>query len=124
MGLPGGGAGKTERAPRLFCPNPSAARPIVSFMQRCAGYPLRREPSVNHSVACLGKGCYISAIMVDVKLASRAEECRNRAEALRLLARKTRYPEIRDDLLKLAAGYDRLAAHIEAREIITADAAE
>lgn len=51
---------------------------------------------------------------------SRAEECRNNAAALRLLARKARYPEIRDDLLKLAMSFERLAARIEAREAVAA----
>lgn len=55
---------------------------------------------------------------------SRAEECRNSAAILRLLARKTAFPDSRDDLLKLAVGFERLAARIETCEVITADAAD
>lgn len=62
--------------------------------------------------------------MADLVRASRAEECWNNAATLRLLARKTRYPEIRDDLLRLAVGFERLAARIEARESILAEAAD
>jgi hypothetical protein len=64
------------------------------------------------------------ATIAELARASRAEECRNSAAALRLLAQETRFPEtIRDELLKLAVGFERLADHIEARETITADAA-
>lgn len=52
---------------------------------------------------------------------SRAEECRNSAAILRLLARKTAFPDSRDELLKLAMGFERLAERIEARETIAAD---
>ena len=55
---------------------------------------------------------------------SRAEECRNSAAILRLLARKTAFPDSRDDLLKLAVVFERLAAQIEAREVITSNAAD
>jgi hypothetical protein len=55
---------------------------------------------------------------------SRANECRNTAVALRLLAQRTKFPEIRDDLLKLATGFERLADRMEAREAIAADTAE
>ncbi len=55
--------------------------------------------------------------------ASRAEEYHDAAVTLRLLAWKTRSPEIRDDLLRLAVSYERLADWIEGRETI-ANAAE
>jgi hypothetical protein len=61
--------------------------------------------------------------MAGLAQASRAEECRNSAARLRLLAQETRFPEIRDELLRLAAGFERLAGWIEAREIMTAGAA-
>ncbi len=48
----------------------------------------------------------------------------NSAARLRLLARETRFPEICDDLLRLAASYERLAAWMEDRETIAADTAD
>ena len=52
---------------------------------------------------------------------SKAEECRGTAATLRLLAGQTRFPDSRNELLKLAVGFERLADRIEARETITAD---
>ncbi|MGH7097615.1 MAG: hypothetical protein ACREE4_08140 [Stellaceae bacterium] len=55
---------------------------------------------------------------------SRAEQYRNSAASLRLLAQKTRFPEGRDDLIRLAVGFDRLAHWIEVRETTAADTAD
>lgn len=45
---------------------------------------------------------------------------------MRGYSRATKFPEVRDDLLKLAAGFARLADRVEvkARETITTDAAD
>jgi len=64
----------------------------------------------------------MGAAMAELMQASRAEKCRNTAETLRLLARKTRFPEIRDDLLVLAVGFERLADRMEARETTATNA--
>jgi hypothetical protein len=61
--------------------------------------------------------------MTDLARIARAKECRDKAASLRLLARKTRFPEIRGELLVLAAGFERLADYIEARSGL-ADAAD
>jgi hypothetical protein len=66
----------------------------------------------------------MGATMAELARTSRAEECWEKAEILRLLARKARSPEVRDDLLKLAAGFARLADWIEIRETFTAEAAD
>ena len=81
------------------------------------------EQTVNYNVLRPERRCYVGEIMDELTHVSRAEEYRNSAAALRLLARETRSPEIRDDLLKLATGFERLAGWIEAREAVTADAA-
>jgi hypothetical protein len=44
---------------------------------------------------------------------SRAEEYLRRAGTLRALAGKTRYPEVRQRLLGMAAGFERLADQVE-----------
>jgi hypothetical protein len=62
--------------------------------------------------------------MAGVAQVSRAEECRNTAATLRLLAQKTRFPDTRNELLMLALRFERLADRIEAREAITAEAAD
>jgi hypothetical protein len=40
----------------------------------------------------------------------------SRAAALRLLARRTAHPEVEDQLILLAAAFERLAEHAEKRE--------
>jgi hypothetical protein len=59
--------------------------------------------------------------MASLEHVLKAGECEDRAATLRLLARKTRYPDIRDELLRLAQGFERLAKRIEARESIAAE---
>lgn len=44
---------------------------------------------------------------------SRAGQYQNRAATLRMLARNTRYPEVRARLLLLAVGFERLADQVE-----------
>jgi len=46
----------------------------------------------------------------------RLGEYLSRAVALRLLAKRTAYPEVEDQLLVLAAAFERLAEHAEKRE--------
>ena len=45
-------------------------------------------------------------------------EYRAKSEELRNLARKTRFPEIRDQLLRIAAVFDLLARRVEERDRI------
>ena len=47
---------------------------------------------------------------------SRVGEYLDRAAMLRMLAGKTRYPEVRQRLLGLAAGFERSADRVEKRE--------
>jgi hypothetical protein len=66
----------------------------------------------------------MSASIAELVDLSRAEKCRNTAARLRLLAQKTRFPDTRDELLKLAVRFERLADRIEGRNTITVDAAD
>jgi hypothetical protein len=66
----------------------------------------------------------MSASMAEFVHQSRAEECRNTAARLRLLAQNTRFPDTRDELLRLAVGFERLADRIEARKTIAPNATD
>ncbi len=44
---------------------------------------------------------------------SRAEHYREIAESLGRLARQTRFPDVRQDLIELAANFERMAEHAE-----------
>jgi len=46
----------------------------------------------------------------------RLGEYLSRAVALRLLAKRTAYPEVEDQLLVLAAAFERLAEHADKQE--------
>ena len=59
---------------------------------------------------CGGKYC-VGAVMFDS-----LGEYLSRAVALRLLANRTAYPEVQDQLLELAAAFERLAEYAEKRE--------
>jgi hypothetical protein len=48
-------------------------------------------------------------------------EYRAKADELRSLARQTSFPDIRDQLLRIAAGFDLLARRVEERDRIAAD---
>jgi hypothetical protein len=58
-----------------------------------------------------GEKYRVGAVMFD-----RLGEYLSRAVALRLLAKRTAYPEVEDQLLVLAAAFERLAEHAEKRE--------
>jgi hypothetical protein len=62
----------------------------------------------------------LNANMAELVHVLRAEECRNSAATLRLLARKTKFPDVRAELLTLAVRFERLADRIEARGTMAA----
>ena len=53
---------------------------------------------------------------VGAAMFDRLGEYLSRAVALRLLAKRTAYPEVQDQLLELAAAFERLAEYTEKRE--------